>query len=34
VPARGLSVKALFITTLLLIAMGLAYFVAIGLVHN
>jgi hypothetical protein len=29
-----LTVRALFITTLLLIATGLVYCVAIGLVHN
>jgi hypothetical protein len=34
VRAEGLTVKALFITTLVLIAIGLAYFIAIGLVHN
>jgi hypothetical protein len=32
--AEGLTVKALFITTLLLIAIGLAYFLVIGLIHN
>jgi hypothetical protein len=34
VRAEGLTVKALFITTLLLIAIGLAYFIVIGVAQN
>jgi hypothetical protein len=34
VRTRGLTVKAMFILTLVLIATGLAYFIVIGLVHN
>jgi hypothetical protein len=30
----GVLMRAMFVTYLVLIAIGLAYFIAIGLVHN